>query len=109
MLFFWRENSKISVARIAYYMYNVEKMRLFAGFSNRVFFDIFSRAIVSLGTYLCGFGYVLAVTMAEKNICHKMDTCILGYEYGCAWNRPAWTHKFSRSEDIFELSYPQGT
>ena len=59
--------------------------------------------------YLYGYGYVLAEARAARNICHKMDTCILGYECGCAWNRPAWTHKFSRSEDICELSYPPET
>ena len=65
--------------------------------------DIFKRV------YLCGYGYVPAVTTAWKSICHKMDTCILGYGYGCAWSKPAWTHKFSHSEDICEPSYPQGT
>ena len=39
--------------------------------------------------YLCEFEYVLAITMAERNIFRSMDIYILDYGSECAWSKPA--------------------
>ena len=59
--------------------------------------------------YLYGYEYGLVRAKAWKNIFHKMDTCILGYESECASNRPASKHRFSHNVDIFGLSCPLET
>ena len=59
--------------------------------------------------YLYGFEYGLVKAKAQRNIFHKMDTCILGYESECASNRPASKHRFSHNVGIFGLSCPLET
>ena len=59
--------------------------------------------------YLYGFWYDLVRAKAWRNIFHKMDTCILGYESECASNKPASKHRFSHNVDIFGLSCPLET
>ena len=59
--------------------------------------------------YLYGYVYVLATAMDGRNIFHKMDTCILGYEFECASNRRASRRKFSHNEDISAPSCPPET
>ena len=39
--------------------------------------------------YLCEFEYVLAITMAERNIFRSMDIYILDYGFECAWSKLA--------------------
>ena len=62
-----------------------------------------------IAIYLYGCEYDPVTAMDERSIFHKMDICNLGYGFECASNRLASRRRFSRNEDIFELSCPQGT